>query len=101
MVIAKLGGTAIKLSRLDKRAWDALYFGIRKDIKYGIRTGFGLGGVIGSFIDDGSTPFDDQYGSIPFKSSKKTYQFNKKYRRFGKSRGSRRYNNKRRPCGCC
>jgi len=90
MVIRKLVDTAIKLSRYDSKAWDALYFGVRSDIKQGIRTGFGLGTVLGSFIDDMSSPYDT--GSIQEKPP--SNKFRQKYRRRYISSGSRRYKHK-------
>ncbi len=36
MVIRKLVEAGIRASRLDKQAWDKMYFGIRSDIKLGI-----------------------------------------------------------------
>ncbi len=51
MVIRKLLETGVKLSKYDKQAWDALYFGIRTDIKKGIQTGGGLGTIIGNFLN--------------------------------------------------
>ncbi len=52
MVLRKLVDTAVQLSRLDKKGWDKLYFGIRRDIKLGIKHGFGGGSIVGSFIED-------------------------------------------------
>ncbi len=81
MVIRKLVDAGIKASRMDKRAWDKLYFGIRKDIKLGIKHGFGAGSILGNFIEDGSTPFDEN--GIPEKPryGPKTYQQRQKYYR--------------------
>ena len=53
MVVRKILDTAVQLSRLDKRGWDKLYFGIRRDIKLGIKHGFGAGSILGDFLNDG------------------------------------------------
>ncbi len=47
---------------MDKTAWDKFYFGIRNDIKLGIKHGLGAGAIIGDFLNNGADP---QYGSIP------------------------------------
>ncbi len=44
--------------KLDKTAWDKLYFGIREDIKLGIRHGLGGGSIVGTFIDEDGTGVD-------------------------------------------
>ncbi len=54
-------------------------FKARREIVAGIRTGLGLGAGIGSFINDGSSPFDS--GKIPERVKFKTNKFSKKYRR--------------------
>ncbi len=38
--------------KLDTKAWDKLYFGIRQDIKLGIRHGLAGGSVAGTFIEE-------------------------------------------------
>ncbi len=82
MVLKKIFDTAVKLSKYDDKAWDALYFGIRKDIAKGIRTGGGLGTVIGEFFRDESSPYDDTNGSVPGKrNGTKAYKFRQKYSR--------------------
>ncbi len=65
-IIGKIVNTGVALARLDKRGWDKLYFGIRKDIKLGIKHGFGAGSIIGEFINSGSIFSGD--ASIPFQS---------------------------------
>ncbi len=84
----------VKLSKFDKRAWDSLYFGIRRDIKLGIKHGFGIGTTIGSFLSDGTNPFDDGT-NVP---SGKYNQFKKGNRRFRPSRRNRSNNKYCRPC---
>ncbi len=81
MVLRKIVDTGVKLARLDKRGWDKLYFGIRQDIKLGIKHGFGAGSIIGDFLsNDSSNPFED--GSIPGKRPKyAANKFSQKYRR--------------------
>ena len=61
----------------------------RREIVAGIRTGLGLGAGIGSFINDGSTPFDDN--GIPEKSRyvSKANKFRQKYNRRSISRRNR------------
>ncbi len=75
------------------KAW--IGFKARREIVAGIRTGLGLGAGIGSFINDGSNPFNED-GQIPFKSQ--ANKFRQKYSRRSFSRsGSSRYHNCR-PC---
>ncbi len=95
MVVGKIVSEGIKigakLSKYDDKAWKALYFGVRKDISLGIKHGAGLGSVIGTFINDDSSPFDG--GTIPQqRSSFKTNKFGQKYNRRNISR--------RRRCNC-
>ncbi len=49
--------------KLDTKAWDKLYFGIRQDIKQGIRHGLAGGSVAGTFIEEDGTGSDS--GQIP------------------------------------
>ncbi len=95
-IIGKAVSAAYKLSKYDSKAWDKLYFGIRSDIKQGIRTGFGVGGAIGSFINDESNPFDED-GKIPNASSN---SYKKGNSRQYSSRGRRRYKYNRNSCNC-
>ncbi len=90
VIVRKLVETAIKVSRMDKRAWDKLYFGIRTDIKLGIKHGFGAGSILGTFINDESNPFLDEtpsrVGPPAYKLKKSNYRFNSsgRYRRNNK-----------------
>ncbi len=60
-------------------------FKARREIVAGIRTGLGLGAGIGSFINDGSNPYNDgETGTGP-----SAYKFKKGNRRFRQSRVSR------------
>ncbi len=68
-------------------------FKSRREIVAGIRTGLGLGAGLGSFINDGSNPFDSGQTRIGTPSHK----FSKKYSRRNISRGSSRRYNKCRP----
>ncbi len=63
MVLQKFIQIGTKLAKYDAKAWDKLYFGIRKDIKLGIRTGGAIGGAIGSLLDDETTFLDDGISS--------------------------------------
>jgi len=96
MVAKKIFETAVKLSKYDKKAWDSLYFGIRKDISEGIYTGFGLGTVIGGLIEDWQGSGND--ASLP-PDVQTPYRFNQKgRRRFGSSYSKyRKYNSR---CKC-
>ncbi len=86
--IAKEGARmAIKLSKYDKRAWDKLYFGIRKDIKLGIKHGFGAGSILGTFINDESNPFIEDAPPLQQRNGSKANKFSKGNRRFGSTRG--------------
>ncbi len=83
-----------KLAKMDKSSWDKLYFGIRNDIKQGIRTGFGIGQVAGIFIDDEDEPSGDgSFRSYEASSKPQTYS-----RQAGRS--TRKYRNTRRSCNC-
>ncbi len=59
VIVRKAVETAVKLSKYDKLAWDKLYFGIRKDIKLGIKHGFGAGSILGDFIFNQDNPLDN------------------------------------------
>ncbi len=80
-IIRKAVETALKLKDMDKRAWDSLYFGIRKDIAKGIQHGFGAGSIVGTFINDDENPFEDAQIFPPGRKLSKTYKFSKKYSR--------------------
>ncbi len=101
MVIARqIAQAAIRVSKMDKRGWDKLYFGIRNDIKQGIRHGSAIGGVIGSFIT-GDTDTTGG-GSIPkIRSKFKANKFRQEYRRRNIPRRYSRNSYNRKPCGCC
>ncbi len=66
----------------------------RREIVAGIRTGLGLGAGLGSFISDGSSPFDDASSGV----QPKTNKFSQKYSRRNFSRRNSR--NKYRRCSC-
>ncbi len=94
MVLRKLVETAVKISKYDKKAWDKLYFGIREDIKLGVRHGLGGGSVVGTFINEGVE--GPNAGTIPFKNVHETYKPNKT--RSGRSnKYSSKYTNSCRP----
>jgi len=96
MVVRKLVEAAVKLSKYDKRAWDKLYFGIRKDIKLGIKHGFGAGSALGTFINDESNPFLEDAPTL-FTPKSKTNKFKK-----GNNRqySSGRYGRHNKYCSC-
>ncbi len=94
MVLRKLVETAAKIASYDRQAWDKLYFGIRQDISKGIRTGGGLGTVIGNLINESVE--GPNAGTIPFKNVHETYKPNKT--RSGRSnKYSSKYTNSCRP----
>ncbi len=93
-IVTKAFSAAQKIQKMDKLAWDKLYFGIRQDIKLGIKHGFGAGSLIGDFLS-GESPFDESGSQIPFK--KTNYPVSKKYRRFYSDRRRCRCNFKRKP----
>ncbi len=80
------------MSRMDKRAWDKLYFGIRRDINLGIRHGLTGGSIVGTFIDEDGTGTNG--GQIQKPSSSK---FKKTRRRQPVCRPSQR-SNRASPC---
>ncbi len=94
MVLNKIIQGGVALSKLDKKGWDKLYFGIRADIKLGIKHGFGAGSIIGDLLNDRTDPFVED--GIPEKPryGSKTYKFSKKYSRRRVSRCRCRNNNR-------
>ncbi len=100
-IISQAVKAGIKLSKMDKRAWDKLYFGIRQDIKLGIKHGFGAGSIIGTFIDDASNPFIEDAQVPVSRNVPKTYKQRKGNRRFRYSSGRRRGNKYCPPRNCC
>ncbi len=92
MVISKAIQFGFKASRFDKKAWDALYFGIRRDIKLGIKHGFGLGSFVGTFIDEDGTGVDGGIQKNVGFTSDKSYKT--------RSRFSDRFTGKRKSAYC-
>jgi len=98
VVLKKALDVAFKLSKYDKRAWDKLYFGIRNDIKLGIKHGFGAGSIIGNFIgeettEEGGGSVSQQGNGFKASSSYKTRSGRgRSYNRYTKCRPTNRYN---------
>ncbi len=68
LIAAEIFRRAGVISRADKKYWDKLYFGIRRDINLGIRHGLAAGSAIGSLIpDEGKGPYGGSQLSTPSK----------------------------------